>query len=229
MADLSFLQNTVTSIAAVDADYSARFQQRRHLGLSQVGHECPRWLWFKHQGLVDETPPEGRVLRLFQLGRLTDDQMAIDLQSCGFRLHSQQKKVIFTQGDLKLEGSCDGIIEGLLESDRPHLWECKSMADKLFSKLKKDGYEAYNPQYKAQCHCYALGLKLPRIYATVYNKNTSELYAERIKLDREFATKQLQRAFDIMREPVAPDQKLCPRADWFQAKFCQFNKICWGK
>jgi len=227
MADLSFL-NTVESIAAVDADYEARYQQRRHLGLSQIGHECKRYLWFKHKGFDEDKTPDGRVLRLFQLGRLIEDQMSIDLQSCGFRLHSQQKKVIFTQGDLKLEGSCDGVIEWLLESIKPHLWECKSMADKYFKKVKKDGYEAYSPQYKTQCHVYALGLKLNRIYATVYNKNTSELYAERIKLDRDFAIKQLNRAFDVMREPVPPDSRLCPRADWYQAKFCEFQKNCWS-
>ena len=226
MADLSFLHKTITSIAAVDADYEARYQQRRHLGLSQIGHECDRWLWFKNQGLDEIHPPEGRILRLFQLGNLIEDQMAIDLQSCGFRLHSQQKKVIFTQGDLQLQGSCDGVIEYLLESEKPHLWECKSMSGKNFAKVKKDGYEAYNSKYKAQCHVYALGLKLSRIYATCYNKDTSELYAERIKLDREFAVGRLQRAFDVMREPVAPDRKFCPRADWYQAKFCEFRGVC---
>jgi len=226
MADLSFLNET-TSIAAIDADYEARYKPRNRLGLSQCGHICDRWLWYKHNGVQAE-PPNGRVLRLFQLGNLLEDQLAIDLMSAGFTIHSQQKYVEFTQDNLRIRGSVDGIIEGLIESNKPHLWECKSMASKGFSKLLKDGYEAYNPQYKAQLHCYMMGLKLNRAYVTVYNKDTSKLYAERIKLDRKFAHATLQRVFDIMGTSVAPE-RACPRQDWYEAKWCDYRDLCWNQ
>ena len=225
MVDLSFLHET-TSIAAVDADYEARYQPRNRLGLSQCGHECDRWLWYKHNGCL-AIPPEGRVLRLFQLGNLVEEQLAVDLQSAGFRLHSRQKYIEFRQDDLIIHGSCDGIIEGLLESDRPHLWECKSMGAKGFARLLKEGYEAYSPQYKAQLHCYMLGLKLTKAFVTVYNKDTSQLYAERVTLDKPYATDILQRVFRIMESNAQPERS-CPRPDWYKAKWCDYQEPCWN-
>jgi len=217
--------NEPQSIDALNADYEARYQQRNRLGLSQIGHECPVYLWCKHN-CIHGKPPEGRVLRLFQLGNVIEDELAIDLKSAGFILYGEQRYIEFTNNNLKLHGSCDGIIEGLLESSQPHLWECKSMASKGFKKLLQHGYEAYNTSYKTQVHVYMLGLKLKRAFVTVYNKDTSELYQERIKLDKQYAIKQLQRAFEIMEMSTPPDKKICPGPSFYKAKWCEYERFC---
>lgn len=225
MGDLSCLKQT-TSISAIDLDYETRYKPRLRLGLSQIGHECDRFLWYKHNGQIGKQP-DGKVLRLFQMGNMVEEQMVIDLKSAGFTLHSQQKAVEFTQDDLKLTGSCDGIIEGLLESQQPHLWECKSMGSKGYSKLLKDGYEAYNPSYKAQLHTYMLGLKLKRAFVTVYNKDTSELYQERVRLDRDYAVEMLRRAFDIIGTKKKPD-RIQNRPDFYSCKWCDYHTECFN-
>jgi len=229
MGNLSFLEEEPTTAQAIDAFTASLYTVRERVGVSQIGHPCDRWVYYQHNQAGKATPPSGRVLRLFQLGSQLEEMMAIDLMSAGFQLYDRQRYVEFTQDNLKLHGSVDGVVKGLLESpETPHLWECKSVADKGFQKFKKDGYEAYSEQYKTQIHCYAMALKLKRVFVTVINKNTSEIYTERIKTDKEYAVSRLLRAFDIIGSSEVPGRK-CPRADWFEAKFCNFADICWER
>jgi len=226
MSNLAEIINQTSTVSAVDLLYESEFEQRRRLGLSQVGHHCPRYLWYKHRGF-DEIPPDGRTLRLFELGNIIEEHLADDLKKAGCNLHSQQKKIKFSYDAITLRGSCDGIIEGLIESSQPHLWECKTMNNKGFTRLLKVGYEKYNEQYKAQVHAYMLGLKLNRAFVTVYNKDNSALYQERIKLDRSWIIDKLQDVFRTITQKTIPE-RVCPRMDFWQAKFCNFYKECFN-
>lgn len=227
MTNLAEVINETSTCSAIDLYYEAFFEQRRRLGLSQVGHKCPRWLWYKHHK-YDETPPSGRVLRLFQLGNLIEDQMYWDLTRAGFVITGQQKQVKFSMDGITLHGSCDGIIYGLIETPKTkHLWECKSIGSKGFAKLLKCGYEEYNPQYKAQVHAYMLGLKLNRAFVTVYNKDTSKLYQERIHLNKDWIIDRLADAFSAI-QLKNPPERACPRVDFWEAKWCNFYKTCWN-
>jgi len=224
MADIAKILNQTSSIKAIDLYYEANFEQRRRLGLSQVGHQCKRFLWYKHHGFT-EPVPEGQVLRLFELGKMIEDRVCKDLEQCGFVITKKQHPVELTINGLTLTGSCDGVISGLIESSKPSLWECKSMGSKGFAKLLRVGYEAYNAQYKGQVHAYMLGLGLTRAFVTVYNKDTSELYQERIKLNKDWIIEKLQSVFGAISLPVPPE-RYCPRATHWEAKFCPFYQEC---
>ena len=214
-----------STVSKIDQEYEARFEQRRRLGLSQAGHKCPRFLWYKHKG-YNEPVPDGRVLRLFELGNILEDQIAKDLTEAGFEITGQQSPVNFTMDGITLTGSCDGIITGLVESKQPHLWECKTMGSKGFAKLLKHGYEAYNEQYRFQIQAYMLGLELKNSFVTVYNKDTSALYQERIKLNKDWIVDKLQDVFVAIRGDMP--ERACPRVDFWEAKWCPFYKECWG-
>lgn len=226
MANLEFLKED-ESIRAVDLFYESKYESRDYLGLSQAGHECARWLWFKAHNCKVSKTPDGRVLRLFQLGHILEDQIRIDLVSAGFNIFNMQQEVKFTQDNFVLNGHIDGMISGLLESKEVHLWECKTMGNKGFQKLLKNGYEAYSEQYKWQLQFYMLGLKLKRAFVTVYNKDTSAMYQERIKLDKESTIEKLQKIFDIISQETCPRSFLCPREDFYLSKWCDYKKICW--
>lgn len=215
-----------TSLKAVDAYLESIQQPRAHLGLSAIGHPCGRFLWFQSNGYqVEAEPHKGKLLRTFAFGNAIEDLMATWLIGAGFQLEQRQYKVRFTRENLTLEGSVDGIISGLLESSQPHLWEAKSMNNKSFNALLKGGYEAYSEQYKTQAHVYAYGLKLKRIYITVLNKDSSEIYAERIKTDPDYAISQLSRAFDTL-EMVTPPDCMCSGASDYRAKLCGYCSFC---
>lgn len=224
MSNLAEIINETSTVKAIDLWYEAQRVQRRRLGLSQVGHKCGRYLWYKHRG-YDEEPIDGRTLRLFELGNILERQLVFDLAAIGVSITDCQKPVKISLDGITLNGSIDGIATGLIESSQPHLWEMKTMNDKGFTKLLKDGYEAYNEQYKAQIHTYMLGLNLKRAFVTVYNKNTSALYQERIALKKDWIIDRLQDAFKAISMDTEPERS-CPRPDWWEAKWCAFYKEC---
>jgi CRISPR/Cas system-associated exonuclease Cas4 (RecB family) len=216
-----------TTVDAINADYEARNVPRSRLGLSQAGHQCKRCLWYTHHGFPAKQP-EGRVLRLFQLGNILEDQTIIDLKSAGVLHHSNQKEVRHSRGDITLTGHIDGIVEGLLESpETPHLFEHKTCSLKKYNELLKCGsYQKWNETYYWQVQFYMLGLKLTRAAVFVYCKDNSALYMERIKLDRQATIDKLHAVFDAISEAVPP-KRSCPTQAWHEAKWCNYYDECW--
>ncbi len=227
MANIAEILEQASTVADVDKFYVRGFKQRRRLGLSQAGHKCQRFLWYKHRGF-DEPVPEGRVLRLFQLGNMLEDQTIEDLAQAGLTVHSCQKQVDFQYDDMELTGSIDGIVEGLVEAPKtPHLFEHKTCSKKKYEELLKKGYRAWNDVYYWQTQFYMLGLGLKRAAAFVYCKDDSRLYMERIKLDRDATIERLQTVFEAIEKP-SPPCRACPRMDHWEAKFCPFYEECFN-
>jgi len=164
-------------------------------------------------------------LRLFELGDIVEEHIANDLESIGVQVTDKQKRVEFTFNGILLHGSIDGIVTGIIESIVRHLWECKTMNDKGFKRLLKCGYEEYNEIYKAQLHAYMLGLGLNSAFVTVYNKNDSTIYQERIALKKDWIVDKLQDVFSAITMAQMPERS-CPRIDWYEAKWCDFYEIC---
>ena len=208
----------------MDQHYEANNVPRKHLGLSQCGHECDRYLWYKYHGHI-EHQPEGRILRLFELGNVIEDIVVADLRKTDCTVSNQQEEVVFDYGDLKLTGHTDGRIEGLKESGKTHLLEIKSANDKSFKLLLKNGYENWNCKYKFQIHAYMLGLNLDRCLTVVYNKNTSEVRSERINLKKQWIIGKLEHVFEVISEVTAPNRS-CPKATWWKSKFCNYKEAC---
>lgn len=227
MANIAEEINKNSTVNTINKMYEDKNKQRRRLGLSQAGHKCKRFLWFKHRG-YDEPKIEGRVLRLFELGNIVEDHIANDLREAGFNLHSQQKEVVFTYEDITLKGHIDGIIEGLVEAPKtPHIWECKTANKKKFNDFLAKGYKLFNPVYYWQTQFYMLGLKLKRAAAFVYCKDDSRLAMERIRLNKDATVDRLEDVFQVISQDDPPE-RACPRIDWFEAKWCPFYNECWG-
>lgn len=209
----------------IDQYYEAQFKPRTHLGLSQCGHECPRYLWMKYHGHKELQPPCGRVLRLFELGNVVEDLVVADLLKTGYVVTDQQEPVEFNWGETVLPGHTDGRITGLEASSKTHLLEIKSCNDKRYKLLLKVGYSEWSCMYKFQIMAYMLGLDLNRCLVVVYNKNTSELYTERIKLDKQWTIDRLEHVFNIITQDTPPDG-ICHSASFWKSKFCGFREVC---
>ena len=224
----SVLSDIPTTIKALDAWYEADNTPRTRLGLSQAGHECKRFLWYCHNGFVGDQP-EGRILRLFQLGNILEDQTIMDLKLAGVYHHSCQKEVKFSQDDVVLTGHIDGIVEGLIEAPvTPHLFEHKTCSRKKYDELiRKGSYHAWNEVYFWQVQFYMLGLKLKKAAVFVYCKDDSRLYLERIKLERDATFKKLRSVFEAINSSIEPD-RACPRVDFYKAKWCSHYKTCFN-
>ena len=82
---------------------------RPHMGCSQLGHPCDRWLWLSFRWAVQPQFP-GRILRLFRRGQMEEATIVSDLRAIGMdvRTSKQQARVDF---GAHVSGSIDAIIE----------------------------------------------------------------------------------------------------------------------
>jgi len=225
MSDLTGIFNQTSPETVINLAYEAYDKPRKRLGLSEIGHPCKRYLWYRYHGR--ELPPvPGQVLRLFNLGNIIEDAVKDDFRLAGYTIRNEQKALYFVHNGVTLYGHIDGVIEGLIESEKAHILEIKTANEKSFADLKKKGnYEVWNPKYKAQVHAYMLGCGLTRALAVVYNKNTSELYTERIRLEKEYVVNLLADVFSAIAQGEPPE-KHCPKPDWYEAKFCGYYDEC---
>ena len=190
---------------------------RQYLGLSEIGHKCPRWLWYAHHNTPQKLV-EGRIIRLFRTGNIIEDAIISDLESIGIEVTDRQREVEIVNGDIVLKGHIDGIVSG-------QLLEIKSAGEKYFKQLLKVGYEKWNPKYKAQAHVYMVLCDLEECMVIVENKNDSNLYIETLKIDRDYVTKLLIDVFAAITLPEPPD-RICPDVSWYESKCCKYQEVC---
>lgn len=219
-ADLSFLKDDST-LAHVDRmieKAGASKRPRRYLGASDLGDECSRRLWIKLH--TDYRPSfEGRLYRLFETGHIIERRVIRDLKRAGLKVTGRQLK--FKDFKNKFRGHCDGIVEGLRESPKPHILEIKSVNDKGYQDFLKNGMTS-NEKYAAQIQIYMGYFGLDRGYFVLENKNTSARYYERVKFDRELFERLKAKALAII-EAKTPPAPINESPMWWQCRICPLN------
>jgi hypothetical protein len=204
--------------------------RRPHLGASLIGDDCERKLYYTFRWATVERH-DGRVLRLFQTGHLAEPRFVADLRSIGCEVQEvdpetgKQWQVSAVMGHFG--GSMDAKILGLPEASKTwHLCEMKTHSSKSFAELKKKGVKEAKPLHWYQMQVYLnLGGLTRALYLSV-DKNTDELYAERIKVDADEGVRLVAKAERIIRAEVAP-ARIAFSEDHFKCKFCPHHKVCW--
>ncbi|WP_180052021.1 oxidoreductase [Acinetobacter sp. YH12099] len=231
MAKLTVIQDEPT-VAAIYAAIKAanRSSHRTYLGASSIGRPCARELWFMFRW-VKRSQFDGRMLRLFNTGHLEEPRLIADLQSAGVEVlevdptTGEQWAIAFHGGHFR--GHADGAALGLHSAPKTwHLLEFKTHNDKSFAKLQTDGVEKTKPEHVAQMQVYMHGLGLTRAYYLARNKNTDELYGERLRYDKKQAEYWIERAGQIIFAPEPP-LPIGKDASFFQCKFCDFSEYCY--
>jgi len=199
---------------------------RPHLGCSQLGHSCDRWLWLSFRWAVVQKF-EGRLLRLFRRGHMEEVTIVRDLRAIGIDIRGvtgNQSRVDFGN---HVSGSMDGIIHsGVPEApEKKHLAEFKTASDKKFKEMVAKGLEEANHTYWVQVHVYMKGAELDRAIFLMVNKNDDSIYTERVKYDEAIATKAIERGHRItsaerMPEPLSADPS------WYECKWCAAHEFC---
>jgi len=204
---------------------------RTYLGASSIGHECSRFLWYQFRWCGREEFP-GRIYRLFDHGDKEELRMVNDLRDIGCEVHpvdpetGEQFAISFADGHGG--GHMDGCALGVLEAPKTwHVVEFKTHNAKSFGDLKRRGVQQSKPKHYAQMQVYMRKSGMERALYLAINKNTEDLYAERVKLDREFADSLLERADRIvkagqppLRAGEGPDAPVC--------KYCAMISLCHG-
>ena len=224
-------ETTVTRIYKSYEDANTpRFSRR--LGASQIGRSCMREIYYSFRW-AKTSLFEGRMLRLFQKGYLEETIIAADLKRAGVQFLAldestgQQFEFNDIHGHMvaKLDGVCCGLVEA------PTTWhtcEFKTANQKAFDKIQKEGVQKAQPEHFAQMQIGLHMAELDRCLYLVVNKNTEEIYIERVKLDKKEVKRIRQRAQEIVFGREAPDRIGTGPAHW-ECKFCNFHGICYSE
>lgn len=226
--------NTLSSL--IDAAHERQQEPPRpHMGCSQLGHPCDRWLWLSFRWAVVEQFP-GRVLRLFRRGRNEEATIVADLRAAGVSIHSTEGAQSRVSFGCHISGSIDGIIEyGVPEApQKRHIVEFKTHGLKSFEDLLKNGVASSKPQHWTQMQLYMLGtimgtgISTPGIDRALYVaicKDDDRIYTERVKFDADHAQKILDRGKRIVLADEMPPP-ISTNPSWYQCKFCAAHEFC---
>lgn len=228
MTAIPKLKNDIASL--IDAVHEQRQEKpRAHLGASQLGHHCDRWLWLSFRWAVIEKFP-GRVLRLFRRGQQEEATIVADLCAIGVDVQNtgvQQSRVDFGK---HVSGSIDGIARFGVPGypNKPHVLEFKTHSKKSFEDLEKQGLEKSKPMHFAQCQAYMHGTRIDRALYIAVCKDDDRLYTERVRYSKEVAEWLIERGHRIALSERMPEPCAGASPDWYQCKYCPGHSICWG-
>jgi len=208
---------------------------RPYLGVSSIGENCDRRLWYQFRWFMPHQNFSNRRLRLFKRGHNEEPIIHADLKKIGIIIQSTQAEASEAQGHIKAHN--DGILTHVPDAPKTkHLNEIKTANDKSFQKLKRcsdskannqSAVELWNMTYYIQVVVYMFLFKLKRCLYIVVNKNDDERFYERIKCDNNLAKYYLGKAVDIINSQIAP-KRISEKTDFYYCKAfkCQFYMIC---
>lgn len=209
-----------------------REPSRPYLGASQIGEECERRLWYLFRWAVQEHF-EGRMLRLFETGRLQEQRVYDELRATGLEVIDIDRKTgeqfRFVDETGHFSGGCDGLVRGVPGAEKAwHLLEIKTSNRKRFDDLKAKGLQKSNPRHYLQMQIYMSKFSVERGLYLCVCKDTDEIYTERVRLDPDVAKSVESKALRII-NAVQPPRRISERPDWWQCKFCPAIEACHGQ
>ena len=199
---------------------------RAHLGASEIGHKCDRYLWYKFRWMVKESFG-GRMLRLFNRGQLEEKRFREWLTGIGCDILDGNTQERMTAVAGHFGGSRDGLIRfRRYRITEPVLVEFKTNGTgKGFDELLESGVQHAKPMHYAQMCVYGAGWEIDYALYMVVNKNDDNLHIELVKLDHVYGRNLIERASRIIRTPVAP-ARISENGSYYECKYCPARKIC---
>lgn len=211
----------------IDAAHVARREgPRGHMGASQLGHACDRWLWLSFRMAIIEDFP-GRILRVFRRGNLEEALVVADLIAAGCVVRATGGEQTRVDLGSHVSGSIDGIIvSGVPEAPKKsHVLEIKTHSKKSWEAVEKDGVEKSKPMHFIQMQIYMHGTGIDRALYLAVCKDDDRIYTERIRYDADVAKKAIERGWrlatsDEMPAPISSDPT------WYQCRWCAAHDFC---
>ena len=218
---------------------------RTYLGMSGLGHECERKLWFDFRWASPSRAPAATI-RMWEDGHRTEALVAERLRAVeGLELHTvdpetRQQFAVQAPDNPHVRGHLDGALIGLLQAPKTwHVWECKTVGTNVWNKLQslrsklfdhKLLLEKWNPIYYAQAVLYMHLNNLTRHYMTVATAGGRDWLAFRTNENPEAAKAYLERGDRITLElSVVDDTEAVSRSpSFYLCKWCDHQDVCHG-
>ena len=215
--------------AGYEADASDGF--RSHLGASLIGKACERALWYDFRWTT-KARFEGRVLRLFETGNREEERLVRNLRRTGATVlevdpeTGRQYRVQAHGGHFG--GSLDGVAIHLLEAPKAwHVLEFKTHSNKSFTDLVAKKVRESKPQHFAQMQIYMHLMGMNRAMYLAVNKDTDDLYVQRVEADVAYTEQLLEKARRIIFAPT-PLPRISEEPSWYQCRLCDHADVCHG-
>lgn len=211
---------------------------RRHLGASQIGHECSRYLWYVFRW-VQSPKFDGRMQRLFDRGHREEARFIEWLEGIGAQVVEFQPDADGNQNKGEQQyrvkgvlGHFGGSLDGQIMLPEKYgvgfgmLSEFKTKGTGSgFNKLLEKGVKLVSPQHYDQMCVYgrAYGYKYA-LYMSI-NKNDDNLHVEVVDLDWKRGEELERKATDVITSQIPPE-RVATSAAYQACKFCDFSNIC---
>lgn len=225
--------HTVNAIYAMHA--AKPREERDYLGLSILGEECERKLWYGFRWVHAPEEFTGRKMRLFDTGHREEARLLDELRAIGVDVWEVDPDTGHQWGVEAAEGHArghlDAVLLGVPEAPKTaHVFEAKTHSAKSFKALVKDGVQKAKPVHYAQMQGYMHLMSLTRALYLAVEKDTDEIYSERIDYDHEFGLRLIAKAARIVRSD-APPTRLHPDPTnklAFPCGYCPAFGVCHG-
>lgn len=222
-------RTTVVKIYEHYEKANAAFKPRPHLGASIIGKECRRALWYDFRWAT-KAAFIGRILRLFESGNREEFRLIVDLKNAGVTVYDKDpetgKQFQFFDLAGHFSGSMDGCMQGIEEAPKTwHVGELKTHNTKSFAALVKDGVKKSKPQHWHQANTYMGWSGMKRAAYFGINKDTDEIYLERLEFDKEEFERDRHKANCVITAPE-PLSKINNDPAWYECKFCDHHAVC---
>ena len=204
--------------------------RRGYLGISQLGVECDRALWYGFHWASFEKF-DAQKLRLFARGHKEEERFIEWLKPICEELLPLNPK---TGKQWKVTAHNDimaGHMDGVCKIDGEwYLLEFKTHGDKSFKELLKlKSVRAVKPVHYSQTQQY---MHLAKLKAALYfgiNKNTDEIYIEVLPYDADYAIIDFHRGLDcILDKDGTSSVRISEAQSWWQCNMCNYKPVCKG-
>lgn len=224
------------SLAAADRALvlSQEKRFRSYLGMSQIGQECSRALWYSFRQ-AQRPNFDAATLKRFADGHASEAVAVARLKAADeLEVHDvgeDGEQFGFKDLGDHFSGHMDGVVLGLLQAPKTwHVLEIKSSAkwqdlDKAKKKVgDKNALREWNATYYAQAVLYMDYAGLDRHYLVCVSSGARDWTSVRTDADPAWAAVLKAKAERIIFTDTAPDRIGGPTD--FRCKWCDFANIC---
>lgn len=212
---------------------------RNYLGMSQIGHECWRHLFYSFRNAATrEISATG--IRNIEDGFAQEDIMAERLRLLPYiELHTHDPAAGDKQIGYRLlldhfSGHLDGMIKGIKEASLTwHVWENKAVNEKKFNKLitlkskdEKKALQEWDEIYFAQAQIYMHCSQSARHYLNVQTPGGREYMSCRTDYNKQVAEGIIEKAKGIIFDNWNIPTRLSDKREFYKCKWCEFSGIC---
>lgn len=224
--------NPVTQAIYDGKEAAADRSPRHHLGASAIGRPCDRELWLSFRWCF-VWKPDGRMLRLLETGHNQEARIVADLRLAGMEVEDvdedgNQFRYAEPSAGGHFSGSLDGKVLRVPRAPKTkHLLEVKTAKASIWKAIVKNGVAEEKPEHYAQMQVYMKWSGLRRALYLAVNKDTDEIYAERVRYDAAAARGFVERGLRIV-DAVVPPDRISDDPGWYQCKTCAAWPLCHG-